>query len=240
MATYAIQVPSKTAPGQTGQAIVGTPEWAEANLGGEWVEIPDPYNPDPDDPRNYAGPGMYYDPGVPEGFTGVVWDAEKATTMQPDGDGGFFWTHNTKGELVWHEPTQKIWRNLMDDGTPNTWEPGVANWREYPLDNGVPVWLPPTGTEDAYPNGFVVKHNGGRYESNIPANTTTPGTDERWWITLDAPPAPAVAPWEQRGSTDAYMTGDPVLWTDGDVYESTIDNNTWSPSSYPAGWRKVV
>jgi len=34
------------------------------------------------------------------------------------------------------------------------------------------------------------------------------------------------------------MIGDKVLFNDK-VYESTIDNNIWSPAAYPAGWREV-
>lgn len=49
----------------------------------------------------------------------------------------------------------------------------------------------------------------------------------------------APEPWEQRGSTNPYMIDDPVLWTDGNVYKSTINNNTWSPATYPAGWTRV-
>lgn len=48
--------------------------------------------------------------------------------------------------------------------------------------------------------------------------------------------------WVQPDSTNAYMTGDRVLYPDenGDVYESTIDNNVWSPAEYPQGWQKIV
>lgn len=52
-------------------------------------------------------------------------------------------------------------------------------------------------------------------------------------------PDPDVIPdWEQPSSTNPYMKGDKVRF-DGDVYESLIDNNVWSPSAYPAGWKKV-
>ena len=49
----------------------------------------------------------------------------------------------------------------------------------------------------------------------------------------------AALPWVQPESTNPYMKGDRVLWTDGKVYESTIDNNVWSPEAYPAGWVEV-
>ena len=52
-------------------------------------------------------------------------------------------------------------------------------------------------------------------------------------------PDPDVIPaWEQPSSTNPYMKGDKVRF-EGDVYESLIDNNVWSLSAYPAGWKKV-
>lgn len=44
--------------------------------------------------------------------------------------------------------------------------------------------------------------------------------------------------WVQPDSTNPYMTGDKVIF-EGAVYESLIDNNVWSPSAYPAGWRRI-
>lgn len=40
------------------------------------------------------------------------------------------------------------------------------------------------------------------------------------------------------GASDAYNTGDIVSYN-GVIYESTIDANTWSPDTYPAGWKVV-
>ena len=37
------------------------------------------------------------------------------------------------------------------------------------------------------------------------------------------------------GASDAYNTGDIVSY-EGVLYISTIDNNVWSPATYPAGW----
>lgn len=52
-------------------------------------------------------------------------------------------------------------------------------------------------------------------------------------------PDPDIIPdWEQPSSTNPYMKGGKVRF-EGDVYESLIDNNVWSPSAYPAGWKKV-
>lgn len=41
------------------------------------------------------------------------------------------------------------------------------------------------------------------------------------------------------GSHDAYMTGDRVVFDDK-VYESLMDNNTYSPKDYPQGWREII
>ena len=49
--------------------------------------------------------------------------------------------------------------------------------------------------------------------------------------------------WKQpTGAQDAYNTGDLVHYPDADgpVYRSTIDNNVWSPDTYPAGWEVVT
>lgn len=49
-----------------------------------------------------------------------------------------------------------------------------------------------------------------------------------------------VQEWVQPlGSHDAYMTGDRVVFDDK-VYESLIDNNTYSPKDYPQGWREII
>lgn len=74
-------------------------------------------------------------------------------------------------------------------------------------------------------------------------------TSQRDW-TPDITPAlytevakPGEIPvWRQpTGAQDAYNTGDKVHYpTASDpVYESTIDNNVWSPADYPQGWQLV-
>ena len=52
------------------------------------------------------------------------------------------------------------------------------------------------------------------------------------------PTGETIPEWEQPDSTNAYMTGDKVRF-EGSVYESVIDNNIWSPTAYPAGWKIV-
>ena len=55
-------------------------------------------------------------------------------------------------------------------------------------------------------------------------------------------PDPEVIPvWEQPSAENAYMKGDKVYFptAEDDIYESTIDNNVWSPADYSAGWKLV-
>lgn len=46
--------------------------------------------------------------------------------------------------------------------------------------------------------------------------------------------------WTQPvGASDAYMKDDIVSF-EGTLYISLIDNNVWSPTAYPAGWKEYV
>lgn len=58
--------------------------------------------------------------------------------------------------------------------------------------------------------------------------------------TPEPEPSEDVPDWVQpTGAHDAYQKGDKVRYN-GDVYESLIDGNVWSPDAYPAGWQKLV
>ncbi|MFA7115570.1 MAG: carbohydrate-binding protein [Candidatus Omnitrophota bacterium] len=43
---------------------------------------------------------------------------------------------------------------------------------------------------------------------------------------------------QPTGAHDAYQKGDRVLF-EGKTYESLIDANVWSPTSYPQGWKEI-
>lgn len=52
-------------------------------------------------------------------------------------------------------------------------------------------------------------------------------------------PEEVIAEWVQpTGAQDAYNIGDQVLFN-GSIYESLINANVWSPTAYPAGWKKL-
>lgn len=44
---------------------------------------------------------------------------------------------------------------------------------------------------------------------------------------------------QPTGAHDAYKKGDKVRF-EGKIYESIIDNNAYSPSDYPQGWKEIV
>lgn len=91
--------------------------------------------------------------------------------------------------------------------------------------------------------GFVCQSSAGRVVRLLQSYDSTIYTQEpeeltaQWgfvWSTDPAKALPFVAI-----STSPYNKGD--CCTDGGViYRSTIANNVWSPSAYPAGWETVT
>ena len=96
-----------------------------------------------------------------------------------------------------------------------------------------------------------VTYEVGRYlqYKNILYKVLQPHTSQETWTpdvassvyakVLIDPTGETIPEWEQPDSTNAYMTGDKVRF-EGVVYESTVDNNIWSPTAYPAGWKVVL
>lgn len=99
---------------------------------------------------------------------------------------------------------------------------------------GENVWSP-----QSYPAGWeLVGPVGGPYEANqepVPneGNTTNEGD------TAEGEESAAYPDWVQpAGAHNAYNTGDIVRYN-GTLYRSKIDNNVWSPDTYPTGWETV-
>lgn len=88
--------------------------------------------------------------------------------------------------------------------------------------------------------GELLGHNDALYEV-IQAHTT-----QADWAPDIVPalfksfaPVGVIPEWKQpTGAHDAYQTGDKVTFQGG-TYESLINANTWSPATYPAGWKAV-
>ena len=99
-------------------------------------------------------------------------------------------------------------------------------------------WVPPTGAHDAYPRWWEVTHEGKPYTSLIPANTTEPGSDPRWWKDLTPKPEPADpnAPKPWSGDYVVYVVGALVAYN-GRTYrvrQAHTSQPGWTPSAVPA------
>ena len=67
----------------------------------------------------------------------------------------------------------------------------------------------------------------------------TPDKVPALWTPVRKVAGAAPDEWVQPvGASDAYRKGDRVTFQ-GQVYESVIDANVWSPTAYPAGWKAV-
>ena len=100
----------------------------------------------------------------------------------------------------------------------------------------VPNLYPSWKAETAYSVGDRVLYDDVLYKVLQEHNS------QETWAPVDAPslfakvliPNENVVPeWEQPDSTNPYMKGDKVTYN-GKTWESTVDNNVWSPETY--GW----
>lgn len=92
-----------------------------------------------------------------------------------------------------------------------------------------------------YTVGQRVRYNGVLYsvlQAHTSQDTWQPDVAVSLFAKVLIPDPDVVPEWEQPGNTNPYMTGERVLF-EGTVYESLIDNNVWSPTAYPAGWKAI-
>ena len=86
----------------------------------------------------------------------------------------------------------------------------------------------------------IREYNGVLYKT-IQAHTTQadwkPNLTPALWKVVQ--PEGVIPDWKQpTGAHDAYKIGDKVKFN-GNKYESLINANTYSPTVYPAGWKKL-
>lgn len=119
------------------------------------------------------------------------------------------------------------------------WSPSLtpALWTKIALDGEIPIWVQPTGAQDAYQTGDKVYYpteNDTIYTSLIDANVWNPDSYPAGWeMEVVVDPVSSISEWVQPQSTNPYMKGDKVTYNET-TYESTIDNNVWAPNVY--GW----
>ena len=101
--------------------------------------------------------------------------------------------------------------------------------------------FPSWNDNEAYEVGQRVQYNGTLYkclQAHTSQSAWTPTDAPSLWAKVLIPDANVIPEWEQPDSTNPYMIGDKVMF-EGQVYESVINNNIWSPAAYPAGWKLV-
>lgn len=80
---------------------------------------------------------------------------------------------------------------------------------------------------------------GGKCYRCVQAHTSqsdwTPTATPALWTVVSLEEWPEFV--QPTGAQDAYKTGDKVTYN-GKHYVSLIDNNVWSPDTYPAGWQE--
>ena len=77
-----------------------------------------------------------------------------------------------------------LYRCLQSHTSQESWTPENSPSLWVLIDDPAiewPEWKQPTGAHDAYSLGAKVSHNGKKWISQIAANTTEPGADERYW-----------------------------------------------------------
>lgn len=154
----------------------------------------------------------------------------------------------------------QLYQVLQDHTSAAEWTPDTATslYKKIGVsDDGTPIWVQPLGATDAYKIGDQVLYNGKKYESVIDANVWSPDAYPAGWKLVEEttePTDPEPEPdtgdsgetetvpdfVQPSGAHDAYNKGDRVKFTDGHIYESLIDGNTWSPTDYPAGWKLIA
>ena len=92
-----------------------------------------------------------------------------------------------------------------------------------------------------YKKDDKVKYEGILYkclQTHLAQSGWTPIAATSLWTKVLIPDENVIPEWEQPDSTNAYMIGDKVMF-EGEIYESLINNNIWSPAAYPAGWQLI-
>lgn len=133
---------------------------------------------------------------------------------------------------------------LQDHTSQSDWQPDIASslyarvlrsWEQ----NVIPTWEQPEST-NGFMTGDKVYHNGLLYVSTVDYNTWEPGIEGNpWELVVEEQPEDSESKVYDYAVGSLYAMGDHVIFN-GVEYESLIDNNSWSPADYPAGWAEVT
>lgn len=162
------------------------------------------------------------------------------------------WTVGTEyktGDIVRYKGV--LYRCLQNDTAQEIFPPDtyISGWKcvDEPDEHGTHPFGQPLGATDTYMKGDKVSFEGAYYQSNIDYNVWSPTAYLQGWTKLDGTgesPEPGgdddeyPAFVQPTGAHDAYNIGDKVTYN-GHRYESTMNNNAYSPDAYPQGWKQI-
>lgn len=129
----------------------------------------------------------------------------------------------------------KVVANEVDDTSLIEQEELVPNWKAIDYSNfeiGTPVRDPSDGTGQVYK--LLQKHDATGHDDWNPAAAVS-----LWDIAHTKDPAKAKPYVEPQGTRGMYMKDDMMVWTNGMVYKSTIDNNVYTPEVRGSYWSVV-
>lgn len=161
-------------------------------------------------------------------------------------------TTRTSAGKEWQATERGEWFRAVVDGEEVVWsgEGGVTESGHTIICDDDPdaaasaVPATPWAGGLAVAEGALLSYEGAVYRVIQPHTTqadwhpdAVPALYRRIGAVGDPPGQPQ--PWVQpTGAHDAYQKGDRVVF-EGNIYESLIDANVWSPSAYPAGWQLI-
>lgn len=129
----------------------------------------------------------------------------------------------------------KVVANEVDDTSLIEQEELVPNWKAIDYSNfeiGTPVRDPSDGTGQVYK--LLQKHDATGHDDWNPAAAVS-----LWDIAHTKNPAKAKPYAAPQGTRGMYMKDDVMVWTNGMVYKSTIDNNVYTPEVRGSYWSVV-
>ena len=125
--------------------------------------------------------------------------------------------------------------DLAKKGRDSLSDTDAAGYAEY-----FPEWSPDSV---AYKTGDRVQYGGKLWkvasDHTSQANWDPADAHSLFAEILPGQSGTPVGEWKQPDASNTYSKGDKVTYK-GKTYESTIDNNSWSPEAYPQGWKEIT
>lgn len=140
----------------------------------------------------------------------------------------------------------KLYRCNLDHTSQETWKPDVSPslWTQIMYRDGIRIIPDMIESTQSFALDEIGWWGDDLYKSLIDANVYTPEQYSDAWELLNAPEEPEEEPeltyrtiYRNATLEQLFNIDEIGLWEDGNLYRSLIDNNVYTPESYPDGWR---